>query len=293
MAFGFERQREKFMRQPIFRQIKPPKHLAAAAVNDHATWHTWSDDFRAFLLHVGGELKRLPDPPTRRIKRLSDYNYTFSLPPRALKDAAHRDALKAFAQSLAVTRPRRKLMLFDGLLGSHLDGPSLHKLFALLRGSLVEMAGDDFAAMYTPLGDTGDDVGDFLLHADLYVPQYLFNVFDNVPARTGGSSTFLAVPELKRIVRRQTGLSDATARRLFSMFESEPKSDRYDRCYDLMHGEHRWVPALEQSLSEHQLSIPLRKGQGYLLHDRSWLHGRTKPTGGVTLNRVRRLIYGL
>jgi hypothetical protein len=184
-------------------------------------------------------------------------------------------------------------MLFDGLLGPDLDGNRLHVLFALLRGTLVKIAGNDFAAMYTPLGDTGNDVGDFLLHADLYIPEYLFNVFDNVSASTGGTSTFLAVSSLKRIVALQAEFPDAAARSLLSMFEKQSRSDRFDKCVDLLHGEHRWVPQLEQSLAEHQLKIPLRTGQGYLLHDRSWLHGRIKPNGGVKPNRVRRLIYGI
>lgn len=280
-------------RQPIFRRIEPPRGLARLPINRHAAWHTWSDGFRDFLFRSAGELARLPLPPTRRIKLRSRYNYTFSLPPARLKNASLRDQLEAFAQSLAATRPSRKLMLFDGLLGSHLDGKRLHVLFALLRGVLAERATDEFAAMYTPLGDTGGDVGDFLLHADMYVPQYLFNVFDHVPPKTGGSSTFLTVSTLKRIVSRQGGLPERTARNLIAMFESEARTDRYEKCYDLLHGEHRWVPELERSLAEHQLTIPLRSGQGYLLHDRSWLHGRNKPSGGVTANRVRRLIYGI
>jgi hypothetical protein len=80
---------------------------------------------------------------------------------------------------------------------------------------------------------------------------------------------------------------------LFSMFERESNTDRYETCFDLLHGDHKWVPRLEKFLTEHQLKIPLRSGQGYLLHDRSWLHGRIKPSGGVTANRVRRLIYGI
>lgn len=278
---------------PIFCRIDPPRHLAQLEINKYATWHSWSDEFRDFLFHASGELNRFPPPPTRRIKRLSRYNYTFSLPPQAWKDNFLRDQLKGFTQSLAATRPRRKLMLFDGLLGPNLDGRRLHVLFALARGALVESAADEFAAMYTPLGDTGSDVGDFLLHADMYVPQYLFNVFDHVPPKTGGSSTFLPVLMLKRIIDRQARLPTSAARRLIAMFESKSRNDLYERCFDLLHGQHPWVSELEQDLADHQLTIPLRSGQGYLLHDRSWLHGRNKPSGGVTASRIRRLIYGI
>jgi hypothetical protein len=280
------------MPRSIFCRIEPPDNLAHLAINRFATWHTWSDAFRAFLVHAGDELRRFPSPPTVRIKRLSNYDYTFSLPPTLWKDASLHKQFETFVQSLAKVRPTKRLMFFDRLLGAHLDGQGLHVLFAIIRGALAKSATNDFAAMYTPLGDTGDAVGDFLLHADLYVPQYLFNVFDNVSADYGGASTFLAVSSLKRIVARQPKLPWTVARRLISMFEKESKSDRFDKCFDLLHGEHQWVPKLEQSLAEHQMQIPLRAGQGYLLHDRSWLHGRLKPVGGVPANRVRRLIYG-
>ena len=280
-------------RQSIFSRIEPPEQLALLAINKYATWHTWSDAFRDFLVRTADELSRLRSPPTLRIKRLSEYNYTFSLPASVWKQAGFRDQLEIFAQSLAETRPRGKLMLFDGLLGRHLDGKRLHVLFALVRGVLAEQAADEFAAMYTPLGDIGSGVGDFPLHADMYVPQYLFNVFDRVPQKSGGCSTFLAVSTLKRIMSRQVRLPDSVARDIIAMFEIESKTDRYARCFDLLHGEHQWVPELEQRLAEHQLTIALRSGQGYLLHDRSWLHGRDKPHGSVTANRVRRLIFGV
>lgn len=281
-----------FMPRPIFRRIAPPVKTAGLAINKFSTWYTWSDEFRAFLDRAAGELTRFPSPPTVRLKRLSEYNYTFSLPPTTWKNASLQTECEAFAQSLAGTRPSRKLLLFDDLLGQHLDGQTLHILFALIRGTLVRAATNEFAAMYTPLGDTGNDVGDFLLHADLYVPQYLFNIFDNVSARTGGTSTFLSIERLKKVVTK-AGMPRAAAHTLISIFERDSKSDRFKKCFDLLHGDHRWVPQLEEALSEHQLEIPLRSGQGYLLHDRSWLHGRNKPKGGVTPNRVRRLIYGI
>jgi hypothetical protein len=281
------------MRRSIFCRIEPPDNLAHLAINRFATWHTWSDAFRTFLVDAEGELRRFPPPPTVRIKRLSDYDYTFSMPPAVWGDASRQKQFESFVQSLAQVRPTARLMLFDKLLGAHLDGQKLHVLFAVMRGALAESAANDFAAMYTPLGNTGDDIGDFPLHADLYVPQYLFNVFDNVPADAAGASTFLAVSSLKRIVTKQSNLPGAIVRRLMSMFEAGSKSDRFEKCFDLLHGGHPWVPQLEQSLAEHQMQIPLRSGQGYLLHDRSWLHGRLKPVGGVPANRVRRLVYGL
>jgi hypothetical protein len=280
------------MPRSIFREIGPPKRTAKLAINEFSTWHTWSDEFCAFLVRAADEFAGFPAPPIMRLNHLSEYNYTFSLLPAEWKDSSLCKEFEAFVRSLAGTRPRRKLMLFDRLLGPHLDGQKLRVLFALTRGTLVQMANSEFAAMYAPLGNIGVDVGDFLLHADLYVPQYLFNVFDNVRATTGGASTFLPVPRLKQIAT-QVKMPSSAARTLLSMFEKDSKSDRFEKCFDLLHGEHRWVPQMEECFAAHQLKIPLRSGQGYLLHDRSWLHGRNKPTGGVEANRVHRLIYGM
>jgi hypothetical protein len=279
------------MPRSIFQEIDPPKRTAKLAINKFSTWHSWSDEFCSFLVHAANEFAGFPPPSTVRLKQLSEYNYTFSLLPADWKDPALRKEFETFVRSLARTRPK-KLMLFDRLLGPHLDGQKLHVLFALIRGTLVRMAKNEFAAMYTPLGSTGADVGDFLLHADLYLPQYLFNIFDNVRATTGGASTFLPILGLKQLVT-EIKMPISAARTLISMFEKESKSDRFEKCFDLLHGEHRWVPQMEVYFAEHQLKIPLRSGQGYLLHDRSWLHGRNKPTGGVEANRVRRLIYGI
>ena len=145
-----------FMPRSIFRRIAPPVETAGLAINKFSTWYTWSDEFRAFLVRATGEMTRFPSPSTIILKRVSEYNYTFSLTPTAWKDASLQKEFEAFAQSLAGTRPSKKLLLFDGLLGQHLSGPTLHILFALIRGTLVKAAKNEFAAMYTPLGDTGE-----------------------------------------------------------------------------------------------------------------------------------------
>jgi hypothetical protein len=45
-------------------------------------------------------------------------------------------------------------------------------------------------------------------------------------------------------------------------------------------------------MEQRQLRIKLYAGQGYLLSDRAWLHGRDAPRGGVPINRLHRLVFG-
>lgn len=275
----------------IFREIDTPSKHARLPVSRQATWYTWSEPFEEFLCQANAALNVLTSPRLARVSGLTLYNHTFSWSPQRL-DIRLRRRLIAFAKSLQATRPGRKIMLFDGLLGPYLDSNALHALFALLRGALVAIAGDPRVAMYTRLGAVGGDAGEFPLHADLYIPSLLFNVFDNVGTGCGGASIFLPVATLRRLIPSVRTLPAARGRAILALFEHETQKDKFDVLYDLLHGLHPWVAELELAMEHRQLSIRLGPGQGYLLHDRKWLHGRTAPDGTVPVDRVRRLVFG-
>jgi len=156
---------------------------------------------------------------------------------------------------------------------------------------MVALAGDPRTAMYTPLGTIGKNAGEFPLHADLYIPTLLFNVFDNVSSEGSSASTFLSVASLRRLIPAVPSLPAARGRAIAALFERETRKDQFEVLYDLLHGEHRWVPALERAMTRRQLAIRLQAGQGYLLHDRKWLHGRAAPDGSVPVDRLRRLVF--
>lgn len=86
---------------------------------------------------------------------------------------------------------------------------------------MVELAGDDRAAMYTPLAQTGRHVADFPLHADLYLPKLLFNVFDHVAEDDSGASLFVSLTALRQIMNKRKGITHATKARILGMFEEE------------------------------------------------------------------------
>jgi hypothetical protein len=278
--------------QAIFREIAPPASHANSPINKFATWHTWSPTFRSFLAQAAAELGRLSAPPVCRIKRLKTYDQTFSWPLDRWVDADLRRRFISFARSLNTVRPGRKIMLFDGMMGPQLDSKRLHALFALLRGALKDFAGDERAAMYSALGEVGKTAGDFPLHADLYISTMLFNIFDDVAPDDSGASTFLPVSALRKIIPRVSSLPPRQGKRIMGMFEDGSPKDRFDMLYDLLHGPHPWVKTLEAAMQERQVRIKLQSGQGYLLHDRLWLHGRDNPRDGVARDRLRRLVFG-
>jgi hypothetical protein len=276
------------MRRRIFRQIQCPAAQASLEINEFASWYSWSEDFLLFLIDAKTDLDRLGDPPLVRISRSPRYGSTFSWPLDAWSSTSLRQRCSSFVRSLPDCS--KKLMLFDGLLQPGLSGSQLHALFAALRGAIASLYQNESLAMYTPLGDVGNRVRAFPLHCDLYIPHNLFNVFDDVPMDDSGASVFLSVSALKTLLQRSALLPERTARRIIALIESSEK-DGFDALYDLLHGEHQWVDELQRSMEPRQLRIKLGSGQGYLLNDRLWLHGRETVRGGVSKNRVHRLVY--
>jgi hypothetical protein len=275
------------MSRSVFRRVAAPAAQATLPINAHATWYTWSDPFRRFLREAASDLGLLSKPPLVYVSELNDYDQTFSWPPTKWTDARLRGQFSDFAQSLYATRPHRRLMLFNALIDEDLDAKRLHALFALLRGTMIRLARDRRAARYSPLGK---QEGDFPLHADLYVPRILFNVFNKLPSNQSGASLFFPVAALRELVASIGSLPAAQGRRIVATLREESGTDRFDVLYDLMHGEHKWVPHLEAAMKRRQFRIKLGSGQGYLLDDRAWLHGREAPQGGVPANRVHRLV---
>ena len=185
-----------------------------------------------------------------------------------------------------------EIAFLSGLFDDDFGPRGLHTFFAGLRAVLVELSGDPGDALYSPLGVTGPRAGSFRLHADLYGPEVLLNVFDKVPGDGSGESVFLSVPEFASILSETPTMTADARRDILLHFAEETGTDRYNRFFDLVYGRDRpWGADLERRMRERQLPIRLDSGQGYLIHDRRWLHGREAPTGGVAAHRLHRLVF--
>jgi hypothetical protein len=270
---------------PIFVDTAPPERPGFATVG-WAGWFTWSRQFRDFLADSVEWLDRLPEPNLRKIDGLGEYGSTFHLavePPRELTD---------FALSLCRIKQPAGVMLFTRLLSEPLDGRLLRRVFALLRTSIANILGDERYSLYAPLGTTGMRAGDFGLHADLYMPEILFNVFENVPGDGSGASEFLPVRTLLGLTDEIDAVPKRARARLKACFRDARRADRFNELYGLLHYTERpWAKSLRAAMSDGRRSILLGAGEGYLLHDRTWLHGRTAPTGGVPVSRLHRLVF--
>ncbi|MEJ7609069.1 MAG: hypothetical protein WKF37_23045 [Bryobacteraceae bacterium] len=77
------------------------------------------------------------------------------------------------------------------------------------------------------------------------------------------------------------------------MLTNRAGHDRYDELFDILHGVHPWSFKLRRALLASQIRIKLYRGEGYLLDDRKWLHGRDPQSTGVDTSRMHRLAFAL
>lgn len=272
----------------IFEPTDPPTRQQRYAIGARATWLTWSSDFRRFLTEWSAYARAAPRPEIKLVGRARPYGETFS--HRVDRRSGTLGAsLALFAASLMAWVRTGDLLLFDRLLNRSCDRRALHLLFAALRESVVAALGDPRAALYSPLPRSA---GDFPLHADLYAPRFLFNIFDDVPGDGSGASVLLEVGEFLALLPRVATMPAPARRRIRACLQPVVTRDRYEELFDLLYGAQRpWRRDLRRLLTEFQQRIAFDRGQGYLIDDRRWLHGREKPTGSVRRNRIHRLIF--
>jgi hypothetical protein len=186
--------------------------------------------------------------------------------------------------------PGRNVLVLERLMDNGIDSDLLLSLFVLFRACLVCASGNPSQAMCRPVNPVARDAG-FPLHADLFLHRRLLLVFDDV-ADSGGASLFLSVPVMTRLLRENHACPARVQLRVATLLRDRRPIDRFDEFFDLLHnGRHPWVPGLKERMAEHQFVLPLRRGEGYLIDDRAWLHGRMPSDIPVRSRRFRRLSF--
>jgi len=275
----------------LFRETSVPDDLRDSPFARNGIWLTWSSAFLKFA----SRLRRHRDVRSPQVVRVgcdSHYDRTFTGDPRIFEDEELAAGLHRYAHSLIELEPGDELILLDGLIGSGLDGLALRDLLAALRDAVVRERGDQQAALYAPLGSTGPTSGQFRLHADLYVPHKMMNIFDQVPSDGSGTSLFLAVDDFFDTLS-DVGVPLEIVEQLESLFKRRLERDGFQRMQQLLYprGRASWSDRLEQAMDRRCRRLRLRTGQGYVINDRRWLHGREAPSGGVHPRRLHRLVF--
>jgi hypothetical protein len=193
-----------------------------------------------------------------------------------------------------------ELLMFSGIVGDTIPSDLFHALLSMVRDALVAATGDEWSALHAPLSFTGPTAGEFPLHADLYRAPMLWNVFDNVQPDEGGAALLLPVRELAKILNESPRVPDRVVTSISTILENRAETDRFEDFFSLLYGttgpregylQDEWRGDLHDALLGACMRLVVRPGEGYLLHDRRWLHGRAHAAGGVTERRLHRLVF--
>lgn len=273
----------------LFQHTEPPPHHRNFSRSHAGEWYTWSVALIKELPQLRKQMNRMGTVDFIYLKQDSDYNYSYNINLKKL-DPGYLRHFRHFAYSLYHTDPGGEIFFFHGLIDRRVNGRVFHFLFALFRTLLTEITEDEMGALYSPL-TAGRDESDFPLHCDLYIPRILFNVMEQPASDGSGHSTFLPVQTLfEQVLPGVAAMPAATRRYLKELVAVQVRDDNYDRFYNQLYDD-AWAGDVKRRCRILQWKIRMRKGEGYMLNDRLWMHGRDKTYGGVPGKRLHRLIY--
>lgn len=274
----------------LFRAVATPRAHASNGVSTRGAWYSWSPEFLRAACRVEPSIRRLPAPPCVSVRGCNPYDSSYSYPFSKLSPALADFALES-SEALLRTDPGSRMLFLTGLLDPPFSSDVLHKCFAILRAGIVKTLRDPRTALHSPVKTERNDEG-FPLHCDLFLTERLWLVFDDVPKDASGKSLFLPRRDFEHAVRSNRLMTPATRHRLARLFDSGT-GDAFDEWFDLIHSEqHPWSVALTKAMRQRSWKIRFRRGEGYLVNDRRWLHGRTAVSGTVSSSRFRRLVFG-
>jgi hypothetical protein len=274
--------------------VDPPAY--AEGTGGWASWHTWSPGFRGLL----GELIASADPdwPPPYVQELRPgdrYAKTFLLHPVVERDSRWqtlRQELRRYAIGLVTMPQPSRVLLLTGLRDEGVPWERIRLVLAALRRSIVEIFDDQDAAYYAPLGSTGPGIGGFAAHSDLYVPELLLNIFEDVPSDGSGASVFISAESFCETLGEVPSVPKTVELKVRALLRDELQDDSFENFYRTLYGRGvPWSEPLQAALARKQARIVMRAGDGYLIHDRLWLHGREAPSCGVSANRLHRLVF--
>jgi hypothetical protein len=244
------------------------------------------------LRKLSRALRKFDRPRIVHLKRGRGYDYTYTLNHTNILDSPLAQGFVELVNKLVGFHVDASIHLLCGLIDEHVTGEVIHYLFAMLRDVIVEKGRSPWSALYTPLGDVGDGIGEFPLHCDLYVPEMLLNIFDDVPSDGTGATVLLETRKMLEIIRQIDSFPASTVRSIRRCLTMPSRRDRFNWFYNVLHGpEHPWTNELNSRMQKELITFRLTRGDGYLIHDRAWLHGREAPSTSVSTKRIHRLVF--
>ncbi|WP_146165956.1 hypothetical protein [Stenotrophobium rhamnosiphilum] len=227
----------------------------------------------------------------KNIRGCAPYSTTYH-PDKDPRKATYWPLLLDFAKSLDDWRISDKMILFRDMFPAALDSRKMRVLFSLLRVAVTEIYGDQRASLSAPVTPERKDLG-FPLHADLFLSSKLWLIFDDVPDDKSGASLFMSRQNLLHLLKKQPKFPVSALKDVRQLMCGKVSRDSFDKLFRILHGgANEWSDELSLSLQKAAMKIRLRRGEGYLMDDRRWLHGRDAATRPVAAWRFHRLTFG-
>jgi hypothetical protein len=272
---------------PLFVPCLPPREGFEALTSE---WYEWSPDARRHFVamqpyvtpqiapvavnrpdHPYGWAYELPEPPEEgsplweHVEALSHHFYELRLPSGGI----------AFL-----------CRLFDHGVESHV----VRFLLAALPRHMPRRH-PKASALNIPIQPFEPAGSAFPLHADLFLQSNLLTVFHEIPAEETGHSVFLTTAALLRVLGETSSVPPEIATKIRFFFDDRA-GDHFDELVDLLyHPRHPWCLDIRRQLRALQHRALFQGGEGYVLDDRRWLHGRERLRYPVATSRLCRIVF--
>jgi hypothetical protein len=250
-------------------------------------WYTWSPEARAMLHRLGAAVAHLENTKLQMFEEAGLRYGIYHQSRAALPDRELAAGIEALGEALMqYVLPEEGIVLMRDLLDDTINGAVIHHLFSLL----ADCPGDKI--IYAPIVPSNGFGGAFPLHSDLFRVGALFSVFDRVPEDPTGASTFLPTVQLLAILTGLDCVPPHVTERIASLLRDRTGDDHFDELFELLHDRrHPWTAKIDEILGKKRSLAKLRRGEGYLVDDRKWMHGRTGQRAQVTCDRMHRLAF--
>lgn len=245
---------------------------------------TWDPKFKSFFLRLLSSPALPKRVSLKAIRGCEPYESSYEISTQTI-DQSDRSELLSWGKQLLRFDPEARLCILSNMLPRGWSKQNTRRLFALIRRSITDSLAQDQLCLYSPVVRARRDSG-FPLHADCFMTPRLLLVFDEIPSDGTGASLFLTKSKLMARLRHDSERAAAREKSIRDLLASSPSQDSFDRLFAALYPTDEIVPALEQ-----QFRVRFRSGDGYVIDDRHWLHGREACSGSVSSFRFHRLTF--
>lgn len=272
----------------LFDQIEAPKSKANFPKREHR-WFQYSCDFYYLLPQLKAAYVQHGAPKLIYIKGLGEYNYTLHVDTNKIENS-----IKIELENLVVGISRfpvgNRLNFFHSLINNRIGGDLFSFFLGYTRSRMAQMNNNEKAALYPPISVASEE-NEFPPHCDLYPPTILFNIFEDPSRGNDGASVFLTIDTLfNEVLPNLNGFTNKHMQEAEKLLFFETGKDRYKSFYSLLYLR-KWSAELRAIINSKVALIKFNKGQGYMLNDRVWMHGRGQTRQIFDAKRLHRLVF--